>query len=765
MRFSNRRKFDLTDDVPGTPQSIVIRSLRRRFWRAFKIGDAEQALRIYKATRSDWERWTEIEKEAIRKYHSKGLERQFSNLTLQPTDDSQDLMGLLQLEMSPSEYFRVDDYLQPNDPYDEEVEELSVRPPNPRRRENRTAFSLLRFGDNKGKKEEDTSSDDESRYYTTTPLHEAARLGCGELVRLMLQHDSVDCHKRNGQERTALHMVAGGVAKQGLVGIGPLPPENEDYKPCTTSGSKIKRFFRRENKTEPAKTEPVVVPCSMKNRVDAARAILDWSNEREACSVNSVDSYGRSALHYAAELGRDEICNAVLSSFGANLTIVDDTGRNPCELAADQKHNDLAALLEAKAVLYIDPFGMDDELYLNSLEMQHSNGFSRKTLAPPFSWFETLVDVQNERERRREMMEKKMRKILLAHIEKEETRARILVHGKTNDEVDSTAARTGDKSLDSFSEKSEANESLLPILRDLLERIRSCHADLLLSSNEWDVKKCVTSFYNDPIGMLKNAGLHPPSSSGKLNTGIREDSVCLICCEEFDEQSTKWRRLGNCSHRFCRDCLSDYVSDCAKSRMSGLRITCPHHECDSPLMQIELADLAPSSNDYGALLESANADFVISAHNVRYCPHPGCTGVVKFNSPYYKESAEYHSAILETVGAVCTGDSEENHGPLTYEGVGDPAYYGMKRQPKIAHRFCFSCGEAMHWPIPCHQLEEWKEIVKEQVGDVAGAEESDNYKDVAQKLWMKANTRPCPKVCTPDSVYNLVLFYLGSHSF
>lgn len=717
---------------------------------AFRVGDADAALRIYKAKRSDWERWTEFEKEMTARSstsnNGKSLERQLSNLTLQPTDDSQDLTGLLQLEMSPSEYFRADDYFRPNDPYDDDqVEEIVPLPlSKPRRRE---PFSIFRFGD-KAKKEEDTSgNDDSSKTYMTTPLHEAARLGCGELVRFMLAHDSADCQKRNGQNRTPLHTVAGGITQEDSVGIGPLFPIKGDSKPSATSGSKIRRFFLRESKAEIiAKPESSIVPRSMESRVDALRAIIAWSNQHEAFSTNSVDSYGRSALHYAAELGREEICNELLSSFGANLTIVDDTGRNPCELAAEQNYHNLAALLEAKAVLYIDPFGVDDELYSSSLGMQHLNGLSRQTLAPPFSWFETLAYVQKERERRRDITENKMRQILLLHIEKEELKSRILSRGNTDDEVDSCTASTGDKSVDSPSGNVERHQDApLQILRGLLERMNSCHADVLLSSNEWNVRKSVAKFYADPLPILKSAGLHYPFLLKGNET--QYDKMCLICCEELDGQSTKWRQLNNCSHGFCRDCLSNYVDDCAKSRMSSISITCPHHECTAPMLQAELADLASSNSEYTLLLENADNDFVVSAHDVRYCPHPGCVGVIKFNSPFRSESAEDHSAILETVGAACTCDNDgESHGPLTYEGVSDTAYYGTQKQPKIAHRFCFSCGEGVHWPVSCHQLEEWKEVVKEHVEEVTGTEDSGNYEDVAQRLWMKANTRPCPKV-------------------
>jgi hypothetical protein len=698
----------------------------------------------------------ELEKEAVQKNFSNNLCRQTSNLTLQLTNDSQDVIGLLQSEMNPSEFFRADDYFKPNDPYNDEVKEIIVSAPVPKPKR-RDPFSMFRFGD-KGKKEDNITneSDDDSKLHMTTPLHEAARLGCGELVRLMLAHDSVDCQKRNGQCRTPLHMVAGGIAKGDHVGIGPLVPLRGDSKLAATSGSKLRNFFRRKSKSDVVKPESLAAVCSMESRVDALRAIISWSEQREAVSTNSVDSYGRTSLHYAAELGREEICHELLSSFGANLTIVDDMGMNPCEKAAEQNYHDLAAFLEAKAVLYIDPFGMDNELYESSLGLQHLNGFSRQTLTPPFSWFETLVDVQKERERRRDIMEIKMKKILSLRIEKEELKATILAHGTKDDVVESSATKTGEKSSDTPSGKPESS---LDALRWFLGRVRNCHADALLSSNEWNLNRCVERFYIDPIQMLTDAGLHFQPDSSDDETKTPDFQTCLICCEEFNAQSAKWERLSNCSHRFCRDCLSDYVSNCAKSRMSCFEVTCPHHECNAPLLQSELADFAPSS-DYALLVDNSNADFVVAAYDVRYCPHPGCAGVVQFNASVFRESIEHHLTILKTVGAVCTYDTGGgHHGPLTYEGVCDTAYYGTLKQPKLAHRFCFNCGEGMHWPISCRQLEEWNEVVKEHVQEVSGAEDSDDYKDVAQKLWMKANTRPCPKVGTSSTYFFLFLEY------
>jgi ariadne-1 len=83
---------------------------------------------------------------------------------------------------------------------------------------------------------------------------------------------------------------------------------------------------------------------------------------------------------------------------------------------------------------------------------------------------------------------------------------------------------------------------------------------------------------------------------------------------------------------------------------------------------------------------------------------------------------------------------------LTYEGVEDLEYNNCHstEQPPKAHRFCFSCGESVHWPLTCERLDKWNEKVREEIGEVVDENGDGDLNDLAQKLWIKANTRPCP---------------------
>jgi hypothetical protein len=935
----------VTAIASSVDEKIVIRSLRRRLCHAFMTENHVEALRIYTATRSEWENivcreiaMAEAKVEERRKIHEDELKQQkngscnaISRLVLtkvhsqnsfqidtsiemkslidmarlEPSQENSlnfcettalneeaavTMMkrnhneGLLQILMNPSASFELDDYKTPYEPYDSEYDcpgstteakdrqtpYCDTKKPDPPT--GRQAFSFLR-GSHRSNipgaaplmTTRDTFTEDDKRdrlsvtalpYQNesdkTTPLHEAARLGCYELVHAMLSSVNssrflVDCNIRCGRGRTILHCVAGGMTMKeadrylssrtnvhdksncqstdqtlddgimmpvALQAAVPESPENNasisGYRSETTTNNKLKnaasavgRFMRKikfskgedaadlclnRNKNEDTRKD--VMPLSeneylqlQMDRIETAKYILAWSHPDDGSSQsgmgvssNAVDIQNRTALHYAAALGRADLCVLLCNHFGTMLTIVDNTSQTPCELAGANRWNDLAAQLEARALCYIDPYGTDEELLTSFTEGLYDNRTTRSgsSAAPPFYWFETLSSekVQLKRKRRIEQSLEKFRQVMIQKQKQISCSHMMLDHVVANQLENDTVTQAVECDLSNFDDTTSftGNQQSESSVFDFINFLDESHVECFLAFHTWNLKKALEAFNDDPHSALENASvpipLIPTRDIGTDDDGHHIvddiDQVCLICCETYDPRSNSWVNLNGCHHGFCRDCLGSYLLDCAKTKSTGLVVPCPHHDCKALLTRGEIKILGSSIVDdrdrsvYSILEDTANETFVALDPSFRFCPHPGCGNAVRFNAPSYSKTTKLiGTGLLELVGGVCTAVYGEDHtrnmetddDPLTYEGVRDSHYFSVDIQPKRAHRFCFQCGEiGIHWPVACDVLQEWKEVVEKQVKDVANPEADEDYNDLAQKMWMKANTRPCPKV-------------------
>eukprot|EP00978_Attheya_sp_CCMP212_P005990 scaffold13456_cov48-Attheya_sp.AAC.4 len=706
--------------------------------------------------------------------------------------------------------------------------------------------SLLAWSDEELDEESGTSNSPEVDVNMTTPLHQAARIGSGKLVRLLLAQGG-DPNMRDGRNRTALHMAAGGLtgAEQQLLqaaakecgsnvptfesGVGIQSPrhdtqeeeldhsrnhESSDAAKATIHAAKVAgaamgRLFKhaigsmkvhdRKNdhlREEERPTDVNPLPLDRKeldrriaNRMDVIQALLTW-NGNSTTSINSVDSRGRTGLHYSSELGRSDVCAILYSEFGILLTLVDELGRTPCELAGARGHANLAAQLEARAVLTSDPYGMDDELMasilVNETEWQEDNDEgiderekrrrrARHNLVAPFAWFDTweMTQVNAEREQRIEhtlkLMKNKCKEL------KEEAEAQVILYSHTTEEDDdecepnedssdhpenintddnASTASVPDPNSDTEVEDTQVEaESKDPseevkLWGSLYDSLNESIVAKFLTFHQWDTQKALKDFEENKEALTDAGILLATYEGGK---GIEEEThTCLICCDDFSSDSPEWIQLSGCTHAFCSDCISDYIADAAQSKIGALAVVCPHHECPSFLSGQELQKLSPDKTTHDAMVESSNEIFVAACHDVRFCPHPGCSGIVKNNTLLY-----FGEDCFDSAGAACTavpGSDNEFSQPITYEGVFDGGYTDVKnlRQPIKAHRFCFSCGEyEVHWPATCEVMEKWKAKIEEEIGTEAGSdteEKGEKFEDLAHRLWLKANTRPCPKV-------------------
>jgi len=902
-------------NAPPPPEVLtsdfVIRSLRRRLWKAFQQDDVETALRAYQASLEDFERWLEEEETMRRKAEEqadieagksaiskeKKLKRKISKTSrkkasgLKNSEKEPDISlarsisagPILQSMMNPSEPFIADDFLSPYDVYSKEIrKELPDLQEHEReklalarkrsRKARLAAFNIFRSSNDEqalaipGEKESDTILRGDINM--TTPLHEAARIGAGDFIRILLANNG-DPNVKNGHARTALHLCSGGVTAEEYrltkarskrakknnnylpIGIKApvIPPaalalmlkdldktqekKGTARKAARAVGKIFQSAIKSPNKHKPApqpkkkgktklKADPTRLDQIVTERMDAALALLSWNHlyTGDGPSINAVDGDGRTALHYAAEMGRSDVCMAILSNFGAMLTVVDELGsRTPCELAALRGFKDLAAQLEARALLYIDPYGLDDELMasvLSEIDFESSN--PRKNLVAPFSWYQTIStkDVGEERAKRLKSARSKMSKAFKQWNSTRDMKtlmasaARVGLSAAMNIESDDDDIdednNYGDNSSDdkniSQSESIHDKEShdkpddmkslmasaekvglnvALGIKEDkhevndaaetkgnvtasdkevkgspkTLSNLQDMHIERFLSFHKWNVPEATQIFRQSPAVAFQNANIPLPCQANPTKEKTSDSRLCLICYDD-DVGPEKWVTLSGCIHGFCSDCLKDYVKDCAASKMAVMSITCPHHECQAGISQEDIDSLLSDEPAVSERIAEANNEhFISSAYDYAFCTHPGCPGVVKKAHLSFLTKHSVDPSLVDYTGAVCTRHPSNNGEligdgcTLTYEGVEDLDYTNCRslNQPRKAHRFCFGCGEDVHWPVSCESLQQWKEKMREEINEVEDT--SDNTNELAQKMWIKANTKPCPQCNVP----------------
>jgi hypothetical protein len=730
--------------------------------------------------------------------------------------------SILQSRINPSEPFIADDFLSPYASYDKpaqksipnlkkEQEKNIVR--KQKQHKPRSAFNMFSLRKDlkdvvELNQEEETAEVFQEDVNMTTPLHEAARLGAGALMRFLLASGG-DANVKNGHLQTSLHVCCGGVSKEEHRMIVAMnAPKDEaiaeeagirapviskevlDLMNAEAGESSEKKrrgkkgvlkfkavgkmLMRTNTKPKVETNEPGRVALKPKldfnrlhdlaaGRIDAALTLLSWSHKQTGAgvSLNAVDDIGRTSLHYAAEMGRAEICNSIMANFGTLFTIVDEIGsRTPCECAARHGHKDLAAQLEARALLYVDPYGLDEEL-MQSVESQYMEDEDGNSLAPPYNWFKTLTTKNMEEERKNRLAngrdrllnalqqyessrDKKLEAKLRAFKEKAESANNIESLMETAAEVGLDFA-VADRA-DGEARKTEEEDSWPDF-----SNMQDAHIERLFAYHRWDTFEAVDDFRKNPVRAFRKAQIQLPSEP-KQDGKLSGDRRCLICIDDI-EKDEKWLELEGCPHAFCTDCLKNYVMDCAKAMTPVSKFMCPQHGCTASISQANLDTLLANLPKTAARVgEATTRHFVSSAYDFKFCNAPGCSGVVKRLPQKFFVKAGYDPDLHDYFGAVCTAGPRNRCPPgssptLTYDGVEDSKYNNCKNreQPQRAHRFCFACGDTMHWPCPCDKLKEWQRKMREEIGEVEEGEAVGDANELAQRMWIKANTRSCPQ--------------------
>jgi len=532
------------------------------------------------------------------------------------------------------------------------------------------------------------TEEEETKFLSTTPLHEICRVG-GYPLHCMFHWSNVNINERNGKLRTLLHMAAGGITRHEskyYKKVGGIPLTNCENEDVFSTPQKIKHGFLSFYHSLSKKTsdEESTINCdedcektyeeSLLQRYDLLCFLLE-----QGISINSVDFRNRTALHYAAELGRTKLCIKLVSHIDMLLSIVDVNGCTASELASQSGHSELTATLEAFCLWKED---VDTEtLSQLGLDIVH-----------PFSWFRSinLTELNILKESRIQSIQKWLYQ---SSIELSENNIfKLLDYFNWNEEM--------------------VIQKLKESFKETLTEAEICEAVKKNPMNEENDEKC-----------------------------------CLICLSSIDEIDEEWITLKNCSHGFCQSCLVGYLESLYEERGIGLlEIKCPNHCCPCLVDPEDIQKINLDLYEKFTLVE--NELFLGKSHDIRYCP--SCDSIVQKLVPKVLQENFGHDCI-DFAGAVCC--SNTNSACRTYEGLEDEAYKNVDcgRQPNKGHRFCFTCSKEPHWPLECSLLEKWLDRVREEVGDDL---EEKTYEDLAADLWLKANTRPCPKCNAPIEKYD-----------
>jgi len=167
---------------------------------------------------------------------------------------------------------------------------------------------------------------------------------------------------------------------------------------------------------------------------------------------------------------------------------------------------------------------------------------------------------------------------------------------------------------------------------------------------------------------------------------------CPICCTEY--QIEQMYTMDKCYHRFCFDCLGQFVLIKVKEGQTHT-LKCPDPDCKEFMSPNEVKHVVDAET-YAKYEEFALASALNSMPDIRWCPKPNCKNAM--------------------IG--------EEQNPMM-----------ICSNPQCRFTFCFNCKEEWHADATCEQFQEWRHENSEA--------------DAKYDEWVKANAKKCPKCQAP----------------
>jgi len=294
--------------------------------------------------------------------------------------------------------------------------------------------------------------------------------------------------------------------------------------------------------------------------------------------------------------------------------------------------------------------------------------------------------------------------------------------------VNELITNTLDKLISSLSQMSTNQLTILT-----KERV-----EVLLNAYGWDANRLQSEYIKSPQAVYEFAKISPSTDS------MKSDMMCGICCDEMIPMESidkiyedarnhidisKYTVCCDSRHQFCLSCWSLHTQTQVRDN-GGYCLSCPAFKCHEIVAggnRMVDALLSSSIDKLKYKYHEQRVRHVVDCQplSMKWCPVPDC------------------GAIVRTTSYVNENDSSDLARDMT----------NLPPKSMICHNnhsFCLSCGLEAHSPCACKDWKIWVDKVKEEITAVNdGLTGSGKGDDIANALWMAANTKKCPRCTSP----------------
>ncbi len=232
-------------------------------------------------------------------------------------------------------------------------------------------------------------------------------------------------------------------------------------------------------------------------------------------------------------------------------------------------------------------------------------------------------------------------------------------------------------------------------------------------------------------------------STAKTATTVTIAEECLICgdtmlpsCDIYrfikGQADEPERRALSClsGHKFCVSCWSSHLSVQISDNSIGC-IPCPAYKCGE-ILDIEWAPVLLKSQEQVNRLLSARLRHIVDYAGLKCCQIDNCNVIVHLPP----------DSRVASAGAFSTPTTHTTSSDLVPHNI---PLSGLCNQ---GHLFCISCSQVAHSPCTCTDFLQWQQQVQEQM-ESTQVKDGANGDEIANALWVAANTKRCPRCSTP----------------